>query len=241
MKKTLAIVSVGIRQMLADPVYVMFLFAIPILMTWVMSFLPVDGGMYEMAILGVLVMFVALNIITSAGGYILEEKQIGTWNRMLAGTTTYWHIMGAYFIKLFTMAVIQSLILVLSGKFLFGAPWNQGYLEMMVVLMVYIFAMTGLGLFLAGFLKSQGQIQAVAMGVVMIGTMLGGVFVPIEDPSTVIRLISSISPQGFAVNALKDILTAGAGLSSFATPLLVMGGVGMLFLIGGVIKLQMEG
>ena len=241
MKKTLAIVSVGIRQMLADPVYVMFLVAIPVMMTWVMSFLPVDGGMYEMAILGVLIMFVGLNIITSAGGYILDEKQHGTWDRILASTTTYGHIMAGYFIKLFTMAVMQSLILILSGKYLFGAPWNQGYLAMMVILAVYIFAMTGLGLFLAGFLKSQGQIQAVAMAVVMIGTMLGGVFVPIDNPSRVIQVISGISPQGFAVNALKDILTAGEALSAFTTPLLIMGGVGMLLLVGGVIKLQVEG
>lgn len=241
MKKTLAIVMVGIRQMLADPVYIMFLFGLPILMTWVMSFLPVEGGMYEMATLGVLVMFVALNIITSAGGYILEEKQNGTWNRILASSTSYWNIMAGYFIKIFFMAFMQAMILLLSSKYLFGAPWNQGYLEMIVVLIVYIFAMTGLGLFLAGFLKSQGQIQAVAMAVVMIGTMLGGVFFPIENPSTVIRVIASISPQSWAANALNEILTVGVSLSSLLTPLIWMVAIGMFLLIGGVVKLQMEG
>ncbi|UNC92220.1 ABC transporter permease [Candidatus Contubernalis alkaliaceticus] len=241
MKKTIAIVSVGIRQMLADPVYIMFLIGLPIMMTWVMSFLPVEGGMYEMAALGVLVMFVALNIITSAGGYILEEKQNGTWHRILASSTSYWNIMAGYFIKLFMMAIMQSAVLLLSSKYLFGAPWNQGYLEMVVVLIVYIFTMTGLGLFLAGFLKSQGQIQAVAMAVVMIGTMLGGVFFPIDNSNTIIRVIASISPQSWAANTLKEILTVGVSLSSLLTPLLWMSVIGLLLLIGGVIKLQMEG
>ncbi len=239
MKKTLAIVEVGIRQIIADPVYLMFLFGLPILMTWVMSFLP--HGTYEMAILGVLVMFVALNIITSAGGYILEEKQTGTWQRILASSTTYWHIMAGYFIKLFVMALIQSMILLLSGKYLFGAPWNRGFVEMIIVLIVYIFAMTGLALFLAGFLKSQGQIQAVAMGVVMVGTMLGGVFFPIDNPPAFIRIIAAVSPQSWAANALKDILTVGVDLAALVTPLLWMGAIGMLLLIGGVVKLQMEG
>ena len=241
MKKTLAIVNVGIRQTIADPVYMMFLLGLPILMTWVMSFLPQEGGTYEMAILGVLVMFVALNIITSAGGYILEEKQTGTWQRILASTTTYWHIMAGYFIKLFLMAIMQSAILLLSGKYLFGAPWTQGYVEMIVVLIVYIFAMTGLGLFLAGFLKSQGQIQAAAMGVVMIGTMLGGVFFPIDNPPAFIRVIAAVSPQSWAATALRDILTVGVELSSLVTPLLWMSAIGMVLLIGGVLKLQMEG
>ncbi len=239
MRKTWAIVMVGVRQVLADPAYLMFLVGLPVMMTWMMSFLPVE--VYEMAILGVLVMFVGLNVITSAGGYILGEKQTGTWQRMLASTTTYWHIMAGYFIRLFVMATAQSLILLLSGKYLFGAPWDHGFLATIVVLMVYIFAMTGLALFLAGFLKSQEQVQAVAMGVVMVGTMLGGIFFQIDDPSFVIKLIATVSPQSWAANALRDVLTLGVGVSSLLTPMLWMTAIGTILLIGGVMKLQTEG
>jgi ABC-2 type transport system permease protein len=240
MRKVNAIVWVGVRQMLADPVYLMFLLAMPVMMTWLMSFLPVDSGIYEMAILGVLVMFVGLNILTSAGGFMIEEKQAGTWQRMLASTTGHAHILSAYFIRLMGTALVQSLILIMSGKYLFGAPWNQGFGEIMVVLTVYIFIMTGLALFLSGFLKSAGQVQAVAMAIVMIGTMLGGVFIPIEDPSSLIRFVSAISPQSWAVHALKDIFLSGATLGSMAGSLLAMTGAGLLFLTAGVIKLQNE-
>ena len=239
MQKILAIISVGIRQMVADPVQMMFLLALPILMTWVMSFLPVDA--YEMAILGVLVMFVALNLITSAGGYILEEKETGTWQRMRASTTSYWHIIIGYFIRLFVTGLAQALILLLSSKYLFGAPWQQGYWATVLVLSIYIFAMTGVGLFLAGFVKTQGQVQALAMGVVMVGTMLGGVFFPIDNASPFIRGIAQISPQSWAATALRDLLTAGGSLSLLMGPLLWMGGIGLVLLAGGVIKLQMEG
>lgn len=239
MKKTLAIVMVGIRQVLADPTYLMFLIGLPILMTWVMSFLPEE--VYEMAILGVLVMFVALNILTSSGGYILEEKQTGTWHRILASTTTYWQIMAGYFIRLFVMAMMQAMLLLLSSKFLFGAPWTQGYGHTIIILMVYIFAMTGLGLFLAGFLKSQGQVQAAAMGIVMVGTMLGGVFFQIENPSLILEVIANVSPQSWAAQALNEILTTGVELTSLLSPILWMTGIGLVLLVGGVIKLQTEG
>lgn len=243
MKKTLAIVSTGIRQMLADPLFLMFSMVLPIMITWVMSFLPDQpgGGGYEMAILGVLVMFVGLNIITAAGGYILEEKQNGTWQRILASSTSYWQLMAGYFVRIFMLAWLQALILLLSSKYLFGAPWDRGYLEMAVVITVYIFAMTGLGLFIAGFLKSQGQVQIIAVAIVMVGTMLGGVFFPIDTSSAVIRVINSVSPQSWAAHALNDIFTVGVSLSSLMEPLLWMGAIGMLLLIGGVLKLQMEG
>jgi len=240
MKQSLAIVSVGIRQMFADPMFIVFTLALPVMMTWAMSFLPKEAGVYEMASLGVLVMFVALNLITSAGA-IIEEKEKGTWQRLVASPISYGQIMAGYFMKLFLLAWIQTLILLLSGKFLFGAPWNQGYLQMAVILTVYIFAMTGLGLFLAGLLKTQGQVQAVAMAVVMIGTMLGDVFFPIENASGIIKLITKISPQSWAAHALKDILTTGVSLDSLITPLVWMTGLGCVLLVAGVFKLKYDG
>ncbi|MCR3922621.1 MAG: ABC transporter permease [Firmicutes bacterium] len=239
MRKCFAIVSVGLRQMLADPMYLVFTLGLPLMMTWAMSFLPKEAGIYEMASLGVLVMFVALNLITSAGS-ILEERQNGTWQRILTSATSYWAIMAGYFIRLFLVAATQAAILLLSGKFLFGAPWNHGYLELVVVLAIYIFAMTGLGLFLAGLLKTQGQVQAVAMAIVMIGTMLGDVFFPIENPSGVIKIIAAISPQSWAAHALRDILTLGVSLSSLVVPLLWMTGLGMLLIIAGVLRIKIE-
>ena len=240
MRKTSAIISIGVRQMLADPLYLLFALAVPLLMTWVMSFLPAGDGGYEMAILGVLVMFVGLNIITSAGGYIIDEKQTGTWQRILASPTSYWELISGYFIKIFALAWLQSLVLLLSSKYIFGAPWYQGYLEVLAVLTVYIFAMTGLGLFIAGFVKSTGQVQMVAMAVVMVGTMLGGVFFPIEEPSGVIEMIGRVSPQGWAARALQELFASQVALSELLVPMLYMLAIGMVLMLAGVIKLKLE-
>lgn len=239
MKKSFAIACVGFRQMLNDPMYIVFTLGMPLVMTWAMSFLPKVEGVYEMASLGVLVMFVALNLINSASA-IIEERHNGTWQRILCSPTSYSSVFAGYFIKLFVVAWVQALILLLSGKFLFGAPWNSGYAELAVVLTVYIFAMTGLRLFFASILKTQNQVQAVATGVVMVGTMLGDVFFPLENPSAIIKLISTISPQSWAAHALRDIMTKGASLSSLVTPMLWMVGIGALLLTAGVWRIKLE-
>lgn len=237
MNKSLAIARVGFRQLIADPMYLVFTLGMPMVMTWAMSFLPKVEGVYEMASLGVLVMFVALNLITSASA-IIEERHNGTWQRILCSPTSYTAVMGGYFIKLFVVAWVQALILLLSGKFLFGAPWNTGYAHLVLVLTVYIFSMTGLGLFLASILKTQNQVQAVATGIVMLGTMLGGVFFPMDNPSGIIKIISTISPQAWAAHALKDILTAGVALSTLVVPLLWMTGIGAVLLAGGILRIS---
>ena len=239
MKKCLAITAVGFQQMFADPMYLIFTLALPLLLTWAMSFLPREAGVYEMALLGVLVMFVALNLLTSAGS-ILEEKQQGTWQRLRSSATPYRAIMAGYLLRFSLVAAVQALLLLLSGKLLFGAPWNQGYGELAVVLAVYIFAMTGLGLFLAGLFKTQGQVQAAATGFVLVGSMLGDIFFPMENPSTAIKFITAISPQSWAAHALKDILLQGAALASLVKPLLWMGGLGLLLLTAGLLRLKTE-
>ena len=125
MKKCLAITAVGFQQMFADPMYLIFTLALPLLLTWAMSFLPREAGVYEMALLGVLVMFVALNLLTSAGS-ILEEKQQGTWQRLRSSATPYRASMAGYLLRFSLVAAVQALLLLLSGKLLYGAPWNQG-------------------------------------------------------------------------------------------------------------------
>lgn len=237
MNKIWSIVSVGIRQMLADPMFVIFTLGLPILMTWAMSFLPREAGVYEIASLGVLVMFIALSLMTSAA-VIIEEKEKGTWQRLMTTPTSYWQIMMGHFIKLFIVAWIQTIILLLSGKYLFGAPWEKGYFSMVIVLTVYIISMTGLGLFLAGFLKSQKQVQAVATGIVIIGTMLGNVFFPIENATGIIKIIGKISPQSWAAHALKDILTTGADITNLITPIIWMLSIGFILLAIGVLRIK---
>lgn len=239
MKKAVAIVKIGFRQMIADPMYMVFTFGLPIMMTWAMSFLPKEAGIFEMASLGVMVMFVALNLINSSAT-ILEEKQKGTWQRILISPTSFVSVMSGYFARLFLVAWAQAFILLFSSKYFFGAPWQKGYGEMILVITVYIFAMTGLGLFLASLLKTQGQVQAVAMAFVMIGTMLGDVFFPIENPSGIIKLIAAVSPQSWAAHALKDVLTTGVSLASLALPLLWMTGFGLILFAAGIFGIKLE-
>ena len=61
-----------------------------------------------------------------------------------------------------------------------------------------------------------------------------------ENPSTAIKFITAISPQSWAAHALKDILLQGAALASLVKPLLWMGGLGLLLLTAGLLRLKTE-
>lgn len=237
MRKIYPLVMVGIRQYVKDPLYIMSFLGLPILMTWLMSFLPAQ--MAGLADSGVMVMFIGINLITSAGS-VLDERQNGTWARLLATPTTRWEIILGFLSKLVVMSWIQALILLLSGKYLFGAPWSFTIVEIATVLTAYIIAMTGLGLMLSGFLKTSQQVQIIATGIIMVGSMLSGAFIPVNHNSAIMVAISRISPQGWAARALNDIMAHNASLASVTGPviwLLVLGG---MFLAIGVYRMRFD-
>lgn len=237
MRRALTITWNGIKQLLKDPLYMMFFLAMPVMITWLMGFLP--GEAAGLASSGVIVMFVGLNLINAAGT-ILEEKQQGTWGRLLATPTAPWEVTLGFTIKLLVMGWLQSALLLAAGKYLFRLPWSGGTAGVAFVLAAYILAMSGLGLLLAGFLKNSQQVPMVSTGLVMVGTMLGGVFFPVNTRSPIMVAIAKISPQGWAARAINDLLTGGGDPAAIARHILWLLGAGAVFLAAGIYRMRFE-
>lgn len=236
MKKAISIARAGIAQMVGDPLFMVMYIGMPVLMTWIMSFLPKE--MAGLASGGVIVMFLGLNEVMSATS-IIEERQNGTWGRLLSAPVTRAEIMGGYLVKLFAVAWVQAAVLFASAKYLFKAPWSHLTGSAFAVLGAYILAMAGLGVLLATVLRTQQQAPAVATGISMVGTMLGGVFFPTEG-NAVMEAVARISPQGWAARGLNAVLTQGAAFASVKTPVFWMLGLGLAFLALGVTRVKYE-
>lgn len=234
MKKAISIARTGIAQMVGDPLFMVMSVGMLVLMTWIMSFLPKE--MAGLASAGVIVMFLGLNIVMSATS-ILEERQLGTWGRLLSAPVTRPEIMGGYLMKLFAVAWVQSAVLFVSARFLFKAPWSHLSPAAFAVLGSYILAMAGLGVLVATVLRTQQQAPAVATGISVVGTMLGGVFFPTQG-NAVMEAVARVSPQGWAARGLNSVIAEGASFASVRTPVLWMLGLGLAFLALGLTRVK---
>ena len=236
MTKVMSIVRTGIAQTTADPLYLVFALGMPVLMTWIMSFLPVE--MSGLASGGVMVMFLGLNIMMSASS-VIEERQNGTWARLLSAPVTRLEVLAGYLGKVLVTAWVQAAILLLSGRYLFRVPWSHFSGSVLVVLAAYILAMSGIGVLLATVLKTQQQVPAVATGISTVGTMLSGVFFP-ANGNKVMEIVARISPQGWAARGLNAIMAEGSGLSVVSEPVIWMAALGLLFLVVGLTRIRFE-
>lgn len=232
----MSITRIGIMQTIGDPLYLVFTLGMPVLMTWIMSFLPKE--MAGLASGGVMVMFLGLNIMMSASS-VIEERQNGTWARLLSAPVTRVQVLAGYLGKILIGAWVQSAILLLGGRYLFKVPWSHFSPAVLVVLAAYILAMSGIGVLLATVLRSQQQVPAVASGIATVGTMLSGVFFP-TNGNKVMEFVSKISPQGWAARGLNAIMAEGAGLGAVREPVIWMFLLGLVFLAVGMTRVKYE-
>lgn len=211
----------------------------------VTKFVPItssDAGAYvydhkAQSSMGYLIFFLMFTL-TYGINEILNDKQMGTWARALTTPTRSWQLLGGHFLGTMFTGVIQVLLLVGFGDFIMGVQWGRAPFGVFMILFSLIFALTSLGLMLAGFVQSNRQLQALYPVLIVSSSMLGGCMWPLEIVPDFMKTVAYFIPQGQAMMGLTDLIVRGAGLSSALIPVLSLLGMGVIFFSVGVTRVQ---
>ena len=166
----------------------------------------------DQASIGFLVMFVMAGT-TVAAGEMLSEKKLGTWGRLLSTPTGNWNILAGKLMGLLAVGWLQSAILIIGGKWLFGVDWGSSPLLIWIVLTGLILSSSGLGLLLSTIAKTHGQVVMFSNIVLLPTSMLAGVYWPYEIMPKVVQRIALLFPQRHAVAALINLIVRKSGPS----------------------------
>lgn len=189
--------------------------------------------------MGIYLMFTMFTVIFQAGD-ILEERQEGTWARLLTTPVSRASILGGKNLGAYIIGLGQVAVLFLAGRFLFGVDYGPSPILVAAILMMFLLCVTGLGILLSTVVRTSVQLQALSPIVITATCMLGGCYWPLEIVSPTMRTISKFTPQAWAMGALNDVVARGAGLSSIYLPLLVLAGFTLVFFGLGVTRTKFE-
>lgn len=189
--------------------------------------------------LGFSVAFVMFTLAFGAGE-ILEEKERGTWGRMLTTPTRPSLILAGNLIGTFIIGWIQVAILILAGQFLFNVDWGSNLLGVIIIMSTYLFAVTGFGLMLTGFVRTHAQLQAVTQVILPAFAMLGGAYWPLDMVPKSMQLLAEFVPTGQAMNALLDVVARGKELSTVQQPIYILLIMGLIFFTIGLKRLKIN-
>ena len=193
----------------------------------------------EQSSAGMLVTFALVSILNGAGALILERQQ-GTLRRLLVMPIGKWNILGGKLLAIFVAGMIQAALLIVAGQTLFGVNWGQAPLALAAVLASFIFAITGLGMMVAGIARSYAQASALGNILMYSTAALGGAWWQIEITPTWMQRAAQITPVYWAMQGFHDIISRGLDLQAVLPETGALLAFGLLFLSIGVWRFRYE-
>ena len=150
---------------------------------------------------------------------ILTEDAAGTLPRMLTTPTSTGTILGGKFSSVFLTVTVQTVVLLVAGRILFGIDW--GSLDAVTLLtLVGAAVASGLALLIIAVVRTPGQAGAIGAGVYLVLALLGGNFTGTASTSGVYATIQKSTPNGWLLQGW-DVAMHGGDLADVASKLVV--------------------
>ena len=158
---------------------------------------------------GMTLFFVTYSIMFTVGD-ILEDKRIHTLDRMLVSPATRRHMLSANLFTGMLIGVVQLVVMVLSGQFLFGISWGEHLGLVLGIGTLYIGVMTTMSLFIVSLVKTMAQLGSLSPIILTGMGMLGGCMWPLEIiTSKPLLMLANITPHKWAISAIEGAVIYG--------------------------------
>jgi len=187
---------------------------------------------------GFTIMFVMISLLISTGVF-LEARQTGVWYRIMSTPTSKKEILIGYLLAFFLIGWIQFGVLMLVSTFVFNVNWGN-ILGIFVLVSCLLLCTIGLGLFIAGFVKTSEQ-QSVFGNLIIVSTcMLGGVYWPLEIMPNMMQQIAKFVPQYWGLEGFAELAVRGGTVADVLAPSGVLLVFTIVFLFVGMTRIRFE-
>lgn len=149
---------------------------------------------------------------------LVAERRSGTLSRLLAAPVRPTSLLAGKAVAAWVMGVAGLAAMAGASTFLLRMTWGDP-LAAAAVIVAVVLAATGITALVLTMARTEQQ-AGLYMSVVTMGlALLGGNFVNVEQAPDVLRRLALITPNGWALRAVRDLAVDGGGLGSILTPL----------------------
>ena len=180
--------------------------------------IPFD--MISQVVPGYTVMFVFFVIISMTRRFI-SDKDTGMTARLSSTSMRPLSYLVGMWIPYLLVVIFQCAVLLSFGHFVYGLELGD-ILSVIIIILALAFCVTGLGLALSVFAKSENQGIAFTQLIAMGGAVIGGLWFPTEMMPKFMQTIGHFTPQYWAQQGLKSIILHGAHLQDIWLNVLIL-------------------
>lgn len=200
---------------------------------------PVPSGTAQ-SVPGILTMTVLMMTVIYGGVFLTLEKRDGTLRRQAAGPIGRGGIVAGKLLGRLMVAGMQTAVLLLVGRFLFGVNFGASPAGLLLLLAAYAFCAAALATLCGAVFKTPEQASAIGWLSSMVMAALGGCWWPSEVVPRWLWKASHVFPTAWAMDAFHALISFGRGMEAVVLPAAVLVGFGLVFAAVGARRLKVE-
>jgi len=153
--------------------------------------------------MGVMYLLFAANNGTES---IFEEKRKGTYQRLFIMPLKKNYIFLGKIFGVFLLTITQFILIILITKFAYKVNWGNSFYGLVVMVLSSVLCFSGLSIFLASLMKSEGQIASIGPAVSLILGFTGGGMFPVFTFPPWLNTISKFTPNRWAIDGFFKLM-----------------------------------
>jgi ABC-2 type transport system permease protein len=162
--------------------------------------------MYQFFVPSYTVLFVFF-LVNVMGRSFLDERRMGTLRRLQVSPIAPASILAGKTLPFLVLSLVQTGILMISGKILFGMSWGPQPLLLIPIMLTTSTAATSLGLLFSTIVKTESQVSSIGNLIVLSSAGISGCLVPRAWMPPLSQKISLLTPHAWALDAYSEVLT----------------------------------
>jgi ABC-2 type transport system permease protein len=156
--------------------------------------------------------FFSLFSINAAAATILQEKEDGTFRRLLIAPVQKYALLGGKLLAQFLLTLLQLIILFAVGYLAFHIHIGS-WPAVILLLIGSSFASTGLGILLVSVVKTRRQLNPIVTLVTLVTSAIGGAWWPLYIEPTWMQNVARIGITAWAIEGLNGVMIFGKGFT----------------------------
>lgn len=177
-------------------------------------------------------MFVMAGVLGTATA-LVSERLRNTLPRILTTSTSVIAFLSGKLMAMMVVGIAQFGLFILWGSLILRVDWGRNPLAVAAMVLLYVFAATGLGVLVGSLCRTMAQATVIATFVTYGTSMMAGSWWPIEVAPPFMQQLARAFPQYWAINGLNKIVVRGLGFAAIVPNLLVLAVAGIAFLLAG--------
>lgn len=162
---------------------------------------------------------------------VAREREAGTFDQLLVTPLRPIDILLGKSFPGLLIGMVEATVIILAAVWWFGVPLRGGLLPLYLGLLLFVTAVTGIGLMISSLAVTQQQALLGAFLFMVPSIVLSGFATPIANMPDVVQKLTLINPMRYFLNVVRRVFLEGATVHSLWPEYWPMALIGALSLL----------